>query len=114
MADDSVWIEPQTASNGIAQWETAAEGTQSHWNTQTATATGMGSPWGSDEAGKTFAESYGGTELINNPDVAALFSKLVETGANVRTAVNASLASDDVQAKGVTDIIEPGTAPEPR
>lgn len=114
MADNSVWIEPQTASNGITQWETAAEDAQSHWNSQTATAAGMGSPWGSDEAGRTFAQSYGGHELINNPDVAALFSKLVETGTNVRTAVSASLASDDAQARGVTDVIEPGTAPDRR
>lgn len=111
MTNDHVWIDPQQASNGIAQWDAAAEATQEHWSTQTASASGMGSPWGADEAGATFAEQYGGTQLLSNPDVAALFEKLVETGTNVRTAINASLASDETQAQGVTDIIEPGTAP---
>lgn len=114
MADNEVWIDPQTASNGIAQWDAAAGDAQSHWAAQTAAATGMGSPWGGDEAGSTFAGQYGGTELLDNPDVAAVFAKLVETGANVRTAINTSIASDDVQAQGVTDVIAPGTAPEPR
>lgn len=113
MAEDEVWIDPQTAANGIAQWDAAAGDAESHWSTQTGAASAMGSPWGADEAGATFAGQYGGTELLTNPDVAAVFAKLVETGGNVRTAVSASLASDDVQAAGVTGLIEPGTAPGP-
>lgn len=111
MADDSVYIDPQQASNGIAQWDAAAGDAQDHWTTKTGEATGFGSPWGSDAAGQQFLANYGGNELMQNSDVAGIFKHLVETGKNVRTAIEASLASDEQQASGVEGVIEPGTAP---
>ena len=104
MADNEVTIEPQGASNGVAQWKAAASTTQSNWDTAISTIAGLQSkaPWGNDTAGAKFAKSFEeGLKFPTDPVAAKFVQQVVDTGPNVQTALEHSLGSDKTQASKV-------------
>ncbi|PRZ41761.1 hypothetical protein CLV47_108120 [Antricoccus suffuscus] len=104
MANNEVTINPQGASNGVAQWKAAATTTNSNWETSLQKITDLQAkaPWGNDDAGATFAGSYEeGKKFPTDPIAAELVKKVVDTGPNVETALEHSLGSDKSQASKV-------------
>jgi hypothetical protein len=104
MADDSVYVDPQQVSNGLAQWDAGSAPLKAGWDQAITRIGGLNTTgtWGTDEAGSTFASQYtdgadafasGGGELVK---------QVVDLGTNSREAILNSIASDQVQADQVT------------
>ena len=104
MSNNEVHIDPQGASNGVAQWKAAATTTNSNWTDATRKIADLQAkaPWGNDSAGESFAKNFKeGKEFPTDSKIDALVQQVVDTGPNVETALERSLGSDEAQAKKV-------------
>jgi hypothetical protein len=104
MASDSVHIDPQQASNGLAQWDAGAQALTTGWAEKVAAIRQLNNAgtWGGDGPGEEFGAQYTesasqyltvGTEVV---------AQVQEVGEHSRTAIETSLQSDAEQAPAVT------------
>jgi len=107
MSDDSVYVDPQQASNGLAQWDAGSAPLKSGWTETVARIQALSTEatWGGDGPGQQFAETYQDSEQFLTVG-GEVVDQLVELGQNARTAVERSIASDEVQAGHVTVEVE--------
>ena len=108
-AGDGVQIDPQQVSNATAQMDATAATLSSEWTTRLAAIAVLSNDatWGTDEAGRKFSGQYadaGGLEMQSAGD--PVVADVVAFGPDVRTAVEASLAADEVQARLVDVPVE--------
>ena len=108
-AGDGVQIDPQQVSNATAQLDATAATLSSEWQARLAAIAALSTDatWGTDESGRRFAGSYadgGGLEMQSTGD--PVVADVVAFGPDVRTAVEASLAADEVQARLVDVPVE--------
>jgi hypothetical protein len=104
MAEDHVHVDPQQASNGLAQWDAGSAPLKSGWTATVERIRALNVPatWGSDGPGEEFAKGYA-TDAEQFLGVGGeVVDQVVELGTNSRTAVLQSIASDEVQAGHVT------------
>lgn len=102
----NVEIDPQQVSNATAQMDATASKLQSSWSDAISAIEGLNNAgtWGTDGPGEEFQRAYtesGGTEVGAKGQAAV--TDVGEFGPDVRTAVQNSLASDEVQA-GQVDV----------
>lgn len=102
----NVDIDPQQVSNATSQLDATASALQATWQTTTAAIAGLNTAatWGTDGPGEEFGRAYtesGGTDLAARGQAAV--TDVGEFGPDVRTAVQNSLAADEVQA-GQVDV----------
>jgi ABC-type Fe3+ transport system substrate-binding protein len=104
-----VQIDPQQVANATAQLDATAAALSSAWQTRMAAIAALNNPstWGTDDAGKQFAQQYaeaGGTDMQGKGN--AVVADVVAFGPDVRTAVENSLAADQEQARLVDVPVE--------
>ena len=102
---EQVEVDAQQVANGAAQLDTAAGTLQAAWRQRIAAIEGLhaAAPWGGDEAGSTFAGTYGGGGALDLPARAGhTVEEVAELGGKVRTAAQNSLSADELQAAKVT------------
>ncbi|WP_157518941.1 hypothetical protein [Modestobacter sp. Leaf380] len=108
MAEDSVYVDPQQASNGLAQWDAGSAPLKSGWTETVAAIQALNTPatWGSDGPGEEFAGGYteGADQFLTVGG--EVVDQVVQLGVDSRTAVERSIASDEVQAGHVTVEVE--------
>jgi hypothetical protein len=104
MASDSVHIDPQQASNGLAQWEAGADALTTGWAEKVAAIRELNNAgtWGGDGPGSEFAAQYTDTSTQYLTVGTEVVAQLTEVGEHSRTAIETSLASDAEQAPAVT------------
>lgn len=100
----NVDIDPQQVSNATSQMDATASSLQSTWESATAAIAGLSTAatWGTDGPGGEFQRAYaeaGGSDLAARGQAAV--TDVGQFGPDVRTAVQNSLASDEVQASQV-------------
>ena len=108
MADDHVYVDPQQASNGLAQWDAGSAPLKSGWTDTVARIAALSNAgsWGTDGPGEQFAGTYD-TESQEFLRVGGeVVDQVVKLGDDARTAVLRSIASDEVQAGHVTVEVE--------
>lgn len=108
MADDSVYVDPQQVSNGLAQWEAGSAPLKAGWDEAITRIGGLNTTatWGTDEAGTTFSGNYtdGADAFVSGGG--QLVQQVVDLGDNSREAILNSIASDQVQADQVRVEVE--------
>lgn len=102
-SNDSVHIDPAVAAGGIQAWEAADSSLDGMVTSTLSTIEGLeaGSPWGSDAAGAQFAADYPASSAAVAQAIRDVGTRLHEIGSGARTAIGASLASDEEQAAPV-------------
>lgn len=100
----NVDVDPQQVSNATSQMDATASALQSAWQSSTAAIEGLSNAatWGTDGPGEEFQRAYadsGGSDLAARGQAAV--TDVGTFGPDVRTAVQNSLAADEVQATQV-------------
>lgn len=110
MAHDEVHIDPQVAAAGLLAWESAAQTmSQAVQARKAAIETAQAAkPWGSDSGGPEFEAAYTKGAQPSLDAVAGTTEQITRLGQQAHQAVDASLASDDVQARAVTVQVDSG------
>ena len=104
MTESHVHIDPQQASNGLAQWDAGAQSLQERWAEKVQAIQALSGPgtWGTDDPGTTFAGQHADSAEQFRTGGQAIVAQVTEVGKDSRTAIEASLASDAEQAGHVT------------
>ena len=110
MAYDEVKIDPQVAASGLLAWESAAQtlSTAVQARTTAIETAQAAKPWGSDSGGPEFEAAYSKGAQPSLDAVAGTTGQITRLGQQAHQAVDASLASDEVQATAVTVPVESG------
>lgn len=108
MADEHVYVDPQQASNGLAQWDAGSAPLKSGWTDTVQRIRDLNVPatWGSDGPGEQFAGTYEDDAEQFLSVGGEVVDQVVKLGTDARTAVLQSIASDEVQAGHVTVEVE--------
>lgn len=112
MTDGHIDLDPQQVSNGLAKWDQVADTLKSRWDAINGQITGglTEATFGGDEPGTNFRASFveegqaGTLHTRGNETVEAV----TQTGRDVRTTAEASLAADADQAAEVGGVSVPG------
>ncbi|SDO98034.1 hypothetical protein SAMN05660199_02917 [Klenkia soli] len=100
MAYESVHIDPEAADAALRNWQASVEALR-QTVTQRSTAieaAEAAQPWGGDADGRRFGGVYAEGATPSRSAAHSVASRFENLGTTVRTAVQASLASDEVQA----------------
>lgn len=100
MTYESVSIDPAAADAALRAWQASVEALRSTvvQRSRAIEAAETARPWGGDSSGQQFGSTYADGALPSRTAVSATAGQLDNLGQQVRTAVLASLASDDEQA----------------
>lgn len=100
MAHSSVRIDSEVAEAALQNWQAAVEAlrrTVAERGRAIGAAESVG-PWGGDAYGRQFGGVYAEGAAPSRTATESVTARLEALGASVRTAVRASLDSDEVQA----------------
>ena len=106
MPDDEIYLDPQTVSNGVADWDASAQTLAASWAAKMGAIKGLhgAAPWGPDSAGEAFLASYDkmGAQTFET-DAEPLMTQDAQLAGKVKTAAELTMGADTVQA-GQVDI----------
>ncbi len=110
MSQDYVDLNAQQVANGLGKWDQVAGTLDSRWKDLTGRIDGLlnAETWGGDTPGAAFAEKFDGPAREYRTEGATVVARVVEAGQNVRTACEASLGADNMQAAEVGGVNVPG------
>lgn len=100
MTDESVSIDPGAVEAALRAWQASVEALRSTVGQHSLAieAVEAARPWGGDSSGEQFGTSYADGATPSRAAVSSTTGQLDALGQQARTAVAASLASDDDQA----------------
>ncbi|MDQ4038112.1 MAG: hypothetical protein M3313_07135 [Actinomycetota bacterium] len=105
MSQDHVDVQAQQVANGLGIWDPAASNFQARWKDLTSQIDGLieKAPWGHDEPGTTFDESFCGDGKARELTATGneIVQRVVDTGKDVRRTCEASFGADQQQAAEV-------------
>jgi len=110
MSQDYVDVRAQQVANGLGMWDPAASNLQVRWKDLTSQIDGYieKAPWGHDEPGRAFDESFCGDGKARDGKARELTATgneivqcVVDTGKDVRRTCEASFNADQQQAAEV-------------
>jgi hypothetical protein len=102
--DDEIYLDPQTVSNGVADWNAAASSLREAWTEKLAAIQGLQteSTWGPDGPGQQFRAAYEESGALGfEASAQPLITLAEELGDRVRTAAELTMGADAVQAQQV-------------
>jgi hypothetical protein len=107
--DDEIYLDPQTVSNGVADWDAAASSLRAAWTEKLAAINSLHteSTWGPDGPGQQFKATYEKSGALTfEASAQPLVTQDEELGGKVRTAAELTLGADAVQARQVDVDVE--------
>ena len=112
MTYDSVRIDPEAADAALRAWQASVEALRGTvlQRSRAIEAAEAAQPWGGDSSGRQFGSTYADGALPSRTAMSSTAGQLDSLGQQVRTVVQASLASDDEQAAALQpaqDVLDP-------